>query len=117
MHVRTGFVSNSSSSSFVCEVSDEIIVGYDASYQELNICECTNGHVFCDVYTIGEPDECDENDEPKFNRYGLPPTMCPICTLTHIRDRDIAKFIFNKYNYSRDAICAEMRLAKYDVNQ
>jgi len=46
MKNRTGFVSNSSSSSFVCAVSGESYEGYDGQYDVPYAC-CTNGHEFC----------------------------------------------------------------------
>ena len=116
MQIRDGFVSNSSSSSFICEVTGEIIEGYDVSFEELNLCECEYGHVFLDNYTVGGVEQIDNSDDEDINRYNVPASACPICTLTRIRDRDIAKFIFSKYDTSRESICAEMRLAQYDVN-
>lgn len=38
--IRLGFVSNSSSSSFICNICNGIESGYDASL------ECSNGHIF-----------------------------------------------------------------------
>ena len=47
MKIRKGFVSNSSSSSFICEVCGDVESGYDASPHELGFAQCQNGHVFC----------------------------------------------------------------------
>ena len=53
MKIRTGFVSNSSSSSFVCDVSKEIYSGWDASLSDFELYECENGHTFHEVYIVG----------------------------------------------------------------
>lgn len=50
MKKRTGFVSNSSSSSFICQVSGESYGGWDAGLSDFDLCECENGHVFHTSY-------------------------------------------------------------------
>ena len=47
MKIRKGFVSNSSSSSFICEVCGNVESGYDASYDDMDFAQCENGHDFC----------------------------------------------------------------------
>lgn len=46
MKVRHGFVSNSSSSSFVCAVCGEIESGYDLSLSDCEMSRCEHGHEF-----------------------------------------------------------------------
>jgi hypothetical protein len=46
MKIRNGFVSNSSSSSFVCDVCGEMFEKYSDVYYE-DICMCKTGHEFC----------------------------------------------------------------------
>lgn len=50
MKTRTGFVSNSSSSSFVCNVCGTAESGMDASPSDFEMSECTNGHIFCNSH-------------------------------------------------------------------
>lgn len=47
MKVRNGFVSNSSSSSFVCNVCGRSEGGYDMSYEDVGMCLCNYGHELC----------------------------------------------------------------------
>lgn len=46
MKIRYGFVSNSSSSSFICSISNQIFGGYDAEPHDFDLIECTKGHTF-----------------------------------------------------------------------
>lgn len=48
MKVRNGFVSNSSSSSFICDVCGEVESGYDCSLSDFDMSQCEHGHVFHD---------------------------------------------------------------------
>jgi hypothetical protein len=52
MKVRKGFVSNSSSSSFICEISGEIETSCDTTYKEIGFAECENGHTFCSEFLL-----------------------------------------------------------------
>jgi hypothetical protein len=52
MKMRLGFVSNSSSSSFVCTVSGEVFSGMDMSISEFDMSRCENNHEFCNEYLV-----------------------------------------------------------------
>ena len=47
MKFRTSFVTNSSSSSFVCEICGRSETGFDMGLSDCEMMECKNGHVFC----------------------------------------------------------------------
>jgi hypothetical protein len=47
MKFRTSFVTNSSSSSFVCEICGRTESGWDLCLSECEMMECVNGHIFC----------------------------------------------------------------------
>jgi hypothetical protein len=55
MKKRFGFVSNSSSSSFVCDICGQEESGYDMCLSEAGMVECVNGHTFCSDH-LGSPD-------------------------------------------------------------
>lgn len=54
MKQRLGFVSNSSSSSFICDVCGQDVSGWDLSLSESGMVECENGHTLCQEH-IKEP--------------------------------------------------------------
>jgi AraC-like DNA-binding protein len=47
MKFRKDFVTNSSSSSYVCEICGRTESGWDLGLSECEMIECVNGHVFC----------------------------------------------------------------------
>jgi hypothetical protein len=48
MKTRIGYVSNSSSSSFVCDVCGEEGSGWDASASDFDMVQCIKEHTFCE---------------------------------------------------------------------
>lgn len=52
MKYRKGFVTNSSSSSYICEICGEVEAGYDMGITEAGMVECENGHTFCESHLI-----------------------------------------------------------------
>jgi hypothetical protein len=65
MKIRSGFVSNSSSSSFICDVSGRIESGMDMGISDAEMFRCQNGHTIGNEYRIevGEPDITDKVKE------------------------------------------------------
>ena len=52
MKIRNGFVSNSSSSSFICDISGRSESGYDMSMEDTGMYECVNGHTIDEDYVL-----------------------------------------------------------------
>ena len=57
MKIRNGFVSNSSSSSFICDVCGHDEAGYDLGLEDAEMYECQNGHIFCESHEVGDFEE------------------------------------------------------------
>ena len=49
---RTSFVTNSSSSSFICEVCGNVESGMDLSRSDVGFVQCANGHDFCEHHQL-----------------------------------------------------------------
>ena len=52
MKTRNGFVSNSSSSSFTCDVCGTTESGYDASLSDFGMMQCIRNHTFCESEAV-----------------------------------------------------------------
>lgn len=104
MKMRTGFVSNSSSSSFICDVTGEDVSGRDMCLSDAGMCECENGHTFLDEYLVGEVDE--DNDGW---RYEVTGENCPICSMTHNSSADLKAYLSKTTEYKPSAIFAEIK--------
>lgn len=50
MKFRSDFVTNSSSSSFICSACGNVEAGYDMSLSDANMVECENGHTICEYH-------------------------------------------------------------------
>ena len=48
MKYRKSFVTNSSSSSYICDICGENVSGWDMSLGEAEMIECVNGHTMCE---------------------------------------------------------------------
>lgn len=53
MKQRLGFVSNSSSSSYVCNLCGRQIDGWDISLSDYEMSQCEHYHIFCDKHAVG----------------------------------------------------------------
>ena len=52
MKIRMGFVSNSSSSSFICDITGQIESGMDICLNDAEMSMCVNGHTFSNEYLL-----------------------------------------------------------------
>ena len=136
MKYRKDFVTNSSSSSYICEICGETAHGMDLSIRDAEMCECVNGHIFCNEHSLERPSkeemikdilsrglgdyseaELQEmSEESLYNnvftdggRYDLPEMACPICQFIEYSEKDLSAYLLKEYGVPRDEVFAEVK--------
>lgn len=111
MKTRSGFVANSSSSSFVCEVCGEIESGWDISVEDLDMVMCLQDHYIhtnCLDETIRENLRL-ENDSEVEEDASLSKIHCPVCTLKVIQTADLLAYLLKQSNLTEEQLEQEIR--------
>jgi hypothetical protein len=107
MKVRQGFVSNSSSSSFTCDVCGETESGWDYCLSDVDMYKCQNSHTFCESEALGDPSEDDD-----YERSSIAEKYCPVCQFKVVTVKDIARYYMKKAGVG-DAALAELLKAEF----
>jgi len=118
MKIRVGFISNSSSTSFVCDVSGEIVSGQDYGLEEAGMLECEEGHTFLEEYALCDEDKVYEIIRPEDSdddlRGEFPSKHCPICQFKNLTDSDLIVFLLGETNQTREQVLASIRIMYKD---
>lgn len=116
MKIRSGFVSNSSSSSFICDVSGYTTSGWDMGLTEAGMFECENDHVFLEKYLVKDSKELEDISKEKWDedyiyeyRYSVPSSFCPICTFGAVSDEDLIDYLQKTTGKGREDILEEIK--------
>lgn len=111
MKIRVGFVSNSSSSSFICDVCGAEYSGIDISLSDYDMCICENYHHFHkhEAVNVNKPYSFTYNNtEYTYDNFEdayesdcgeIPNFYCPICNMKTISYRDAVSYLLKKNNY------------------
>ena len=118
MKVSSGFVSNSSTSSFICQICGEEAVGRDLSLYDADMFCCENGHTMCQEHAIkdlscdGMTEDDAENievDDYEFDLYCIDEACCPICNYQEISYDDAREFLKKEYGVSEDLVFQKIK--------
>lgn len=112
--VRFGFVSNSSSSSFICEICGRTETVYDGDSREFGFVECENGHLFCEEEIIdseGIPDEelYGNEDDDDIDEGMLREKYCPICNFIEPSYPELASYLRKTSNITNKEVFEEIK--------
>ncbi len=105
MKIRVGFVSNSSSSSFVCDICGKSEVGFDCDPEELGFERCENEHLICEDEAYGEDLEERHTENNDYGRV-LKEEFCPICLFEVSSKPEIKKYLKKRYNIEESEVFA-----------
>lgn len=114
MKLRSGFVSNSSSSSYICEVCGDTFEAYDEGITHFSLVMCADhDHLFCEVHRINPNIEADGHEAYTMYEYEddddrIDSKHCPICQLKTITEGMLLDYALHKLNVNRDALKAEI---------
>ncbi len=98
MKIRKGFVSNSSSSSFVCDACGAEESGMNLSLDNTEMSECLGGHTIC----------CGTLEDDTYDKYNYPSENCPCCTFKVIGDWIVLAYLLNLSGKDKATVVKEI---------
>jgi len=134
MKIRNGFVSNSSTSSFTCDICGEVYTGWDASPSEsvYGCSICVNDHTMCnshiDTSSFDTDDDMVNGCEHEFNREeykycpecgepamiendesGISEKNCPICQFKYYSENEMVTYLEKTRKVSKDTVFKKVK--------
>ena len=118
MKYKKGFVTNSSTTVYICDVCGNDVAGMDISLSDAEMFICTKGHTFCEDHKVtpkepSEPactgnEDIDEDDEYD-DRYETDPKFCPVCQLEVLTTGDEVVLLRKMVKMTHHEILAQVK--------
>jgi len=103
MKICEDFITNSSSSSYICNVCGSSEYAWETpDYME----HCEWGHLICADHLI---DILENPDEHRNDDWEIYSKHCPICMLEVLRDSDLSAYLEKKYEVLKSEVFAEIK--------
>lgn len=109
MKIRTGFVSNSSASSFICVVCGHEDGGFEVCLSDIGMVECEHGHTFHPYCTKYEKQIKEALEDDKFGYSDVSSEFCPVCKMEILAEDEVIKYILNSRGINLDEIGKEIK--------
>jgi len=108
MKIRQGFVSNSSTTSFTCDLCGHSESGYDSvGIADFGFWSCENEHVIC-FDCVPESDMEDFLNEDE-GYWMVGSGACPVCNFEIASNGDMARYLLKETGIPREEVFAEVK--------
>lgn len=110
MKSRNGFVSNSSSSSFICAICGELESGWDVGCSDFDMFRCRKCGREVHIGCVNFSDELQSDfDCSDYNLEEMPSKFCPFCNMERISQDMILWYMYKKYHTDEFKEVAEIK--------
>ena len=104
MKIRQGFVSNSSSSSFICDMCGYNVEGRDLSVEDADFYYCENGHEICGDCMNAPVDKPDDWSVWNEENDGISEKYCPLCNFEELDFADARRYLLKTTKYTEEEV-------------
>jgi hypothetical protein len=117
MKIKLDFITNSSSSSYTCDICNNTESGMDIGISDVSMCECGNNHIFCQNHLIGDSKELlrAEEEIDEF-LYSIPEKFCPVCQFKTVLPKDALAYLLLKHNLTIENVLEMIRVDYMNYN-
>jgi len=101
MKTRKGFISNSSTTSFICDVCGELFAERDCGIDDAQMFQCVNEHTVCESHMVNQ-ERYDQYIDSEDNEglYKVPVECCPICQMEKVSKFELDAYLLRISVYS-----------------